>query len=362
MKKILILLVGVAFFACQDKKSTALISGKIANPQSGKAIYLMKIEGQNPIKRDSAFTDAQGNFSMNPSITEPDFYLLDIYGEQREQIVVTGKPFAVTAEGKLNGTIQFADSEENIVLQEFQGLRKGYAEKLGELQQSAVSAPDQATQKKFSDQYDSMVVLYLAQYKTVLKKAENSYASIGMLGDLDPDKDMETLVKIYDNLKAAYPENGKVKSLGDEVSKLKKTAIGQSAPTIEYKDETGNAVSLASFKGKYVLLDFWASWCKPCRMENPNVVKMYSKFKSKGFEILSISLDQDANAWKKAIQDDGLVWQHVTDLTYSQQTLATAYNVQAIPMTYLLDQNGVIIAKNLRGKSLEDKLAELLPL
>jgi peroxiredoxin len=360
MKKTLTILIGVALLACQNEKDNVLISGKVANPQAQKAIYLMKIEGQSPVKRDSAFTDAQGNFSMNPTISDADFYILDIYGEQREQIIVTGKPFSITAEGRPNGSLQFTGSEENVILQEFQTLRKGYAEKLGELQQGAVNASDGATQKEFSDKYDALVTEYLAKYKFVLKKAENSYAALGMLGDLDPDKDMADLIKIYDNLKLAYPENGKVKSLGEEMIKIRNTAIGQAAPTINYKDEKGNTVSLNSFKGKYVLLDFWASWCKPCRMENPNVVKMYNKFKGKGFEILSISLDQDASAWKKAIQDDGLIWQHVTDLTYSQQTLATAYNVQAIPMTYLLDQNGVIIAKNLRGKLLEDKLVELL--
>lgn len=360
MKKILIMFVGIALFACQDKKNQALISGKINKPQEKKAIYLMKVEGQQSSIIDSTFTDTEGNFSLNPTIKEADFYLLDIYGEQREQIVLTSKPLSITAEGKLNGIFQVADSEENTLLDNFQTLRDEYTEKLGKLQEEGMAAADEAAQQAVRTQYEALVGEYVVKLKSVIAKSENSFAAIAMLSDLDPEKDLATLDKIYTNLKVKYPENSKIKLLGDELTRIKKTAVGQTAPSIDYKDEKGNAVSLASFKGKYLLLDFWASWCKPCRMENPNVVKMYNQFKGKGFEILSISLDQDANAWKKAIQDDGLVWSHVTDLAYSQQTLATAYNVQAIPMTYLLDQNGVIIAKNLRGKELEDKLASLL--
>ena len=360
MKKILFILIGMALFSCQDKKNDALISGKITTPQDKKAIYLMKMEGQKSVAIDSAFTDKEGNFSLNPTVKEADFYLLDIYGEQRKQLVITGKPFSITAEGKVNGSFQITDSEENALLENFQTLREGYMVKFEKMQQDAESTPDEATQQSIRIQYDSLVQEYLGKFKGVLAKAENSFAAVGMLADLDPEKDIVMLDKIYTNLKAKYPEISKVKLIGDELTIIKKTAIGQAAPAIDYKDEKGKAISLVSFKGKYLLLDFWASWCKPCRMENPNVVKMYSKFKGKGFEILSISLDQDADAWKKAIQDDGLVWSHVTDLAYSQQALATAYNVRAIPMTYLLDQNGVIIAKNLRGKELEDKLVELL--
>lgn len=362
MKKLAILCIGIAFYACQNKSNDALITGKISNPQENKAIYLMKVEGQTPVKIDSAFTDKEGNFSMNPKMKQTDFYLLDIYGEQRKQIIITDKPFSITAEGKMNGTFQTTGSEENTLLGDYEALRNKYMGKLGQLQQESVTAPDDQTKLLISQKYDSLVGQYLEENKALITKAVNSYAAIAMLSDLDMDKDIVLIDQIYNNLKAKYAENANVKQFGSELERLKKIAVGQFAPSIEYKDATGNTVSLANFKGKYVLLDFWASWCKPCRMENPNVVKMYNKYKDKGFEILSISLDQDENAWKKAIEADGLIWNHVSDLNYSQQTLATNYNVQAIPMTYLLDKEGKIIAKNLRGKALEDKLAELLPM
>lgn len=360
MKKLLFITIGIALFACQDKKNDALISGKITNPQDKKYIYLMKVKDNQYVAIDSTFADKEGNFSFNPIIKEADFYLLDIYGEQQKQIILTGTPFSITAEGKLNGSFQVTNSEENTLLDNFQTMREGYDTKLDALQLASDPTSDSVGAAKNAAQYELLVQEYLSKFKEMVGKAENSFAAIAMIEGLDPDKDIAILNKIYTNLNTKYPNNSKVKILGDELNRLKKTGIGQVAPAIEYKDEKGNAVSLANFKGKYLLVDFWASWCQPCRMENPNVVKMYDKFKGKGFEILSVSLDQDESAWKKAIKDDGLIWNHVTDLAYSQQTLATAYNVQAIPMTYLLDHNGVIIAKNLRGKELEDKLAALL--
>jgi peroxiredoxin len=127
-------------------------------------------------------------------------------------------------------------------------------------------------------------------------------------------------------------------------------------------DTLGKPVSLASFKGKYVLVDFWASWCGPCRRENPNVVKTYNTYKDKGFQILSVSLDQPGakDKWIKAIHDDNLTWTHVSDLQYWDNEVAKQYGIQAIPANFLLDPDGKIIAKNLRGEDLAAKLSTVL--
>lgn len=135
--------------------------------------------------------------------------------------------------------------------------------------------------------------------------------------------------------------------------------IGEMAPEIALNTPEGNVLKLSDLKGKYVLVDFWASWCKPCRRENPNVVRAYNKYKDKGFEILGVSLDRNRDRWLQAIQADGLTWKHVSDLKYFQCEAAVDYGVSAIPFTVLVDKEGKVVAQNLRGPSLERKLEEL---
>lgn len=138
-------------------------------------------------------------------------------------------------------------------------------------------------------------------------------------------------------------------------------SIGKPAPEINLNDPDGKPIALSSLKGKVVLLDFWASWCGPCRMEMPNVVAAYKKYKDKGFTVYSVSLDKDLGAWKNAINVLGMTWKnHVSDLKWWQSSVVPLYGIQGIPMTFLIDRNGVVIASNLRGEALDDKLAEIL--
>ena len=137
--------------------------------------------------------------------------------------------------------------------------------------------------------------------------------------------------------------------------------VGKPAPEIELPTSDGKTIKLSDYKGKIVLVDFWASWCGPCRQENPNVVKAYNQYKDKGFTILGVSLDQKKEPWLKAIEKDQLTWSHVSDLKYWQNEVAVQYGINSIPASYLLDPNGKIIGKNLRGEALAKKLAELMP-
>ena len=138
-------------------------------------------------------------------------------------------------------------------------------------------------------------------------------------------------------------------------------AIGSEAPEIVQKNPQGTEISLSSLRGQVVLIDFWASWCKPCRMENPNVVAAYNKYKDKGFTVYSVSLDKERDAWINAINQDGLIWgNHVSDLQFWNNAAARTYGVNSIPAAFLIDENGVIIGKDLRGNALEAKLKEVL--
>ena len=136
--------------------------------------------------------------------------------------------------------------------------------------------------------------------------------------------------------------------------------VGKQAPDISLPDPDGNLKTLSSLRGKYVLLDFWAGWCGPCRFENPNVVRLYQKYKDRGFDVYSVSLDSDRNKWLGAIEADGMEWTQVSDLKKWESAVVPLYNIDAIPMAFLLDTNGVILAKDLRGKELESKIENLL--
>jgi peroxiredoxin len=169
--------------------------------------------------------------------------------------------------------------------------------------------------------------------------------------------------EIRDNVKlldAPLHQSPYVKVLKELSETLETVQIGKAAPDFTAKDVNGKDVKLSQHQGKYLLVDFWAAWCGPCRRENPNVVKAYQKYKAKGFDVYGVSLDKSKAAWVKAIKDDGLNWTQVSDLAFWNSAPAKLYGVRAIPSNFLLDPNGIIVARNLRGEELEKALSELL--
>jgi peroxiredoxin len=173
--------------------------------------------------------------------------------------------------------------------------------------------------------------------------------------------DMTQLEQIANGFDAKTGQSQWVKTIRDHVASFKRTAIGQPFPDITLKTPDDQPVSISDYagKGKYVLLDFWAAWCGPCRNANPRVVELYRRYREKGFEIVGISLDQSKEAWVKAIKDDNLTWPHMSDLNYWQSAAAKLYSVSSIPHTVLLDKDGKIIAKGLYVDGLATKLAEI---
>lgn len=197
--------------------------------------------------------------------------------------------------------------------------------------------------------------------KSLLQKNKDDIAVLMFLDNFPREKHAALHNEIVMALHEKYPNHQLVKErYAIETSPATATSVGAIAPDLAFPDPDGNIRKLSDLRGKVVLLDFWASWCRPCRGENPHVVAMYHKYHDKGFEVFSVSLDRDKESWKRAIAADGLVWpNHVSDLKYWSSEAARTYGVSSIPSTFLLDQNGRIIAKNLRGESLTSALKQI---
>lgn len=221
----------------------------------------------------------------------------------------------------------------------------------------------EAERPKFADKYKALQAEQKEILKNFIQQNPQSFASLDAVRSFaGPSPNYYEVLPLFNTLAPSIQNTDNGRNYKAALEKLKVISIGSIAPDFTQNDPSGKPVSLSSFRGKYVLLDFWASWCGPCRQENPNVVKAYNQYKAKNFTVLGVSLDRPDGkaAWLKAIEDDSLTWNHVSDLKYWNTEAVKLYLVQGIPQNFLIDPTGKIVAKDLRGEELEQTLAKLL--
>ncbi len=335
------------------------INGTVKSPPKDGMVTLQKLIDKRYANIDSTeLTD--GKFVFEVKVSEPEFYRVVLFKKQAIFMLVTGQDLEIVADAtipEIPYTVK--GSKDMDYFREVNRVVNQLRQETGKLKGQYVLAEKNKTGEALKI-YQQLIELQkngIVKVKGMIDTIQPSIAALYAANVLNPDEDFAYLKKLSDQLVKKYPNSRYVKRNADFLRSIEKLTIGQPAPEITLKSPEGNEVSLSSLKGKLVLIDFWASWCKPCRLENPNVVKVYKEYKDKGFEIYGVSLDKFKKQWTQAIEKDGLPWLHVLD----DQSLASAdYRVNAIPMTYLIDKEGNILAKNLRGDALRTRVAKEL--
>ena len=372
MKKIFLAIIAVISLAsCEEKKyGPFIISGRIEHSPYTKVLLEELPYGEaNPVVVDSTTLKPNGNFELRAYGTEEKLYLVSVENGPEVLFINDAKDIKLRLDANNFTAYTTEGSPASTALHSF---LDEYNKRFSQLIQTFRLA-DSLSQKRKND---SLTTVTNLQKNEQLKKI-NQLITTSINNTSSPalkyyliGKAVKTME--FDDIKklayAAADENKnhqglqKLKSMVDAQINSNPTLalIGKPAPEISLPDTSGKIISLSSFKGKYVLVDFWASWCKPCRMENPNVVAAYNKFKNKNFTVLGVSLDKNKDDWQEAIEADKLTWTHISDLKQWESVVVAQYKIEGIPFNVLVDPSGIIIAAELRGTALEDKLNDVL--
>lgn len=343
------------------------ISGNIFN-SAEDSIYLAQYMGTHYVDFAGAKFDKDRNFDIKTSLPNADYYVLRIGNEHVNLVLRDKSEIKVYGDAKkLNEFSNIVGSDESASLQRFAFL----ADRWNHRKDSAIALMQQdPTQKdKINSEMQHYLLEFQNDYRTFISENQNSPALIVALSVIDPTNDFAGYESIVKQLTASFSQSPTIQAVQQNYLQYKAQldannllAPGKPAPDFEaLKLDRKSTMKLSDLKGQVVLLDFWASWCGPCRKENPNVVNVYNKYKDEGFTVMSVSLDDNLERWKQAIEADGLKWpNHVSDLKKWSSEYAKLYQVRGIPFTVLIDKEGNIFQTNVRGAALEVAVKELL--
>jgi len=363
MKKTSLIFLSIALlFACKNKDSFT-ITGKIDKAGDSKKVYLY----QHDAIIDSAFLNDKKEFSFTRKSVDADFFNLSVGDKLIILIAKNGDEIELNIQGiEAQNDYVVIGSDDSEKVHDFSLIASKYATIFNDIQREFV---DQVS--KDSTLQDSLRKVLLPQFEENMASYSKKTTDFGLansgnlagfyaMGTLDQESNEQALLAYAEQIKGKFKNNTAVEQFLKRMEAIKPVSIGQMSPSFEMASSDGKVVKLSDFKGKYVLLDFWASWCGPCRTENPNIVRTYATFKNKNFTVLGISLDDDKDSWLKAIKEDQLSWTHVSELKRWESPIANLYKIEGIPASFLLNPEGKIIAKNLRGEALTKFLRKTL--
>jgi peroxiredoxin len=357
-----IILFSLVLLSCKNKDAFTL-SGTITNPGSLKKIYLLEADSTQIAVIDSTNLSEDGKFQFKHPAQYANLFKVRVGGAIFDFIAQNGDAidFSTNLTDK-TGAYTISGSDESDKMKDFNKISNFYEDKT-----SKISQEYQDKAQAIGKESDSLISIYRPMFETIMGQYsvevlkfvdanKNSLAGFYALTSLDPGKYEPQMIAYADEINGKFKGNLAVERFVKQMMIIKPVSVGHKAPDFTVGGIDGKPINLADYKGKYVLLDFWASWCAPCRQENPNVVKQYAIYHPKGLNILGISLDQDKSAWQQAVTKDNLSWAHASDLKNFEGPTEVLYHVEAIPSNFLIDPNGIIIAKNITGTSLEEFL------
>ena len=369
LSKIISLSLILFIFSCGDnpKKGSEKITISVDIIGSGdyEEVRLQKVNSDYSIELIETSNFDNNSIEFNVYIFEATLFRLDFMGYTSLDLIAYESNINISIDDS-NSLFEYKirGSDDTDILKSIGDKITTYRSEIRDLNIKFVEASqeqDVQLANSIRGEFDFKKNQFELSLKDYLSNTKNSLAVLVTADYLDLEENLEFWQVIYKKYSDEFGSNSYFKNFEDKLIKIKSISVGSIAPDIILNDTSGVPISLASLRGKYVLLDFWAAWCRPCREENPNIVQNYNNYKSKGFEVYQVSLDRNKNDWVRGIIQDKLPWVNVSDLKYYQSEAAEIYDVDRIPSAFLLDPDGKIIAKNtdLRGSNLTKKLQEI---